>query len=388
MNAINTKVLPTRRKRVALFSSDAEFRREVAVRLEALAIYDVQVADTEAFLRGPAPDARPSIVIFDVDAGGVLSNPGLVASRASWGSVPLIAVSAELKPEQMRDLVRINASDWLRKPLDGKDLLNSVTFHDSGSHATKSRVITFIGASGGAGATTLALSAAKYLADKSAEHAAGTCLVDLDFQSANCGAYLNLFNQFDLENIIGQPDRLDVELMDVIKLTRDPGFTIYSFERPDMPFHPKGADFVFKLLDLVAYRFENVIVDLPNLETPWQNSVLSTSDEIFIVFELNVASLRQGKRLYTRVRELKGNAASITLVANKHKRKLFGNHFSRGELEKIFKAPNIKAATLDNALMTDALNRAILPSEVDGRSRFNKDMKQIFRERLDVRPQK
>ena len=134
--------------------------------------------------------------------------------------------------------------------------------------------------------------------------------------------YLNLSNQFDIEGIVGQPDRLDVELMDVIKLTRQPGFTIYSFERPSLPFEPTGRDFVLKLLDLVAYRFENVIVDLPNLETPWQSSVLSTSDEIFVVFELNVASLRQAKRLYTGIREIKGNAASVTLVANKHKRKL------------------------------------------------------------------
>ncbi|TGV88544.1 pilus assembly protein, partial [Mesorhizobium sp. M2D.F.Ca.ET.145.01.1.1] len=71
------------------------------------------------------------------------------------------------------------------------------------------------------------------------------------------------------------------------------------------------------------------------------------------------------------------------LVANKHKRKWFGNHFSRGELEKIFKAPNIKSVSLDNALLADAVNRAMLPSEVDGRARFNKDLKKMFRERLD-----
>ncbi|TIR88117.1 CpaE family protein, partial [Mesorhizobium sp.] len=224
---------------------------------------------------------------------------------------------------------------------------------------------------------------AEHLASKSAERAASTCLVDLDFQSANCGAYLNQFNQFDLAGIIGQPERLDVELMDVIKLSRPSGLTLYSFERPQLPFEPRGADFVFRLLDLVAYRFDDIVIDLPNIETPWHESVLRTSDEIFIVFELNVASLRQGKRLYKKIRELRGNGVSITLVANKHKRKWFGNHFSRSELEKIFKAPHIKSLVLDNALLADALNRAILPSEVDSRARFNKDLKRMFKERLD-----
>ncbi|TPI35050.1 AAA family ATPase [Mesorhizobium sp. B2-1-8] len=383
MNAINTKVLPTKRKQVALFSSDPNFKREVATRLDALAIYDVRVAETGDFLKGPPADTRPGIVILDLGNGELLGKPGIVEARALWATVPLIAVSDELTSEQTRVLVRMNASDWLHKPLDGKELLNAVTFHDSGNQGAKSRIITFISASGGAGATTLALSAAEFLASKSTERAASTCLVDLDFQSANCGAYLNLFNQFDLAGIIGQPERLDVELMDVIKLSRPSGLTLYAFERPQLPFEPQGADFVFRLLDLVAYRFDDIVIDLPNIETPWHNSVLSTSDEIFIVFELNVASLRQGKRLYKKIRELRGNAVSITLVANKHKRKWFGNHFSRSELEKIFKAPHIKSVGLDNALLADALNRAMLPSEVDGRARFSKDLKKMFRERLD-----
>ncbi len=382
MNAINTKVTPTKRKQVALFSSDPNFKRDVATRLDALAIYDVRISETDEFLKGPPADTRPGIVILDLGGGELLGKPGIVEARALWATVPLIAVSDELTSEQTRVLVRMNASDWLHKPLDGKELLNAVTFHDTGNQGTKSRIITFISASGGAGATTLALSAAEFLATKSAERAASTCLVDLDFQSANCGAYINPPKLLELSGI-GQPERLDVELMDVIKLTRPSGLTLYAFERPQLPFEPRGSDFVFRLLDLVAYRFDDIVIDLPNIETPWQNSVLSTSDEIFIVFELNVASLRQGKRLYKKIRELRGNAVSITLVANKHKRKWFGNHFSRSELEKIFKAPHIKSVALDNALLTDALNRAILPAEVDGRARFNKDLKKMFKERLD-----
>jgi pilus assembly protein CpaE len=383
VNAPNPRVLTTRRKHIALYSADPQLRRDVATRLDALAIYEVQVAEPEAFLTGPAADSRPSLVILDIGDGNLLAGSGLIEARATWGSVPLIALSGELHPDQMRSLVRLNAADWLKKPLDGKELLNAVTFHDSGSQATKSRISTFISASGGAGATTMALSAANHLASKSAQHAAGTCLVDLDFQSANCGAYLNLFSEYDMNGIVGHPDRLDVELMDVIKLTRKPGFTLYSFERPALPFESKGPDFVFKLLDLAAYRFDEIVIDLPNLESPWQSSVLSTSNEIFVVFELNIASLRRAKRLYAKIHELRGDAASITLVANKRKRKLFGNHFSRGELEKIFKVPHIKMISLDTPLLADALNRGLLPSEVHARARFNKDLKQMFRERLD-----
>jgi len=382
---ISSKILPTRRKRIALYSGDPNLRREISTRLDSLAIYDVQVEEAAAFLEGPKGEGKPSVVILDVGDGTLLENARLMEARAEWTNVPLIALSGELPPERIRTLVRLNAADWLRKPFDNKELVNAVSFHDTGSQATKTRVITFIGAGGGAGATTLALSAAEYLSKKSLSMAAATCLVDLDFQHANCSSYLNLYNEFDLTSVISQPERLDVELMDIIKLMRSPGFTLYSFERPELPFEPKGQDFVFKLLDLAAYRFDNVVIDLPNRETPWLNTVLSSSDEIFLVFELNVVSLRHAKQIYSRIRELRGSAASVTLVANKHKRKLFGNHFSRGELQKIFKMPHIKSVSLDAPLLTDAVNRALLPTEVHARARFNKDVKSMFRERLDAK---
>lgn len=386
MNAINSKIMPTRRKHVAVFSGDNNLRREVATRLDSLAIYDVHVDEAAAFLEGPKESARPSIVILDVDDGTLLENARLLEVRGVWGDIPLIALSRELSQERIRALVRLNAADWLKKPFDNKELINAVSFHDSGSHASKSRVTTFVGASGGAGATTLALATAQHLASKSAQAAAATCLVDLDFQHANCSGYVNLHSEFDLTGVVAQPDRLDVELMDIIKLTRNPGFTLYSFERPRLPFEPNGQDFVFKLLDLSAYRFDNVVIDLPSREAPWLDTVLSTSDEIFLVFELNVASLRHAKQAYARIRELRGDDANITLVANKHKRKLFGNYFSRRELQKIFKLPHIRMIALDTPLMSDAVNRALLPTEVHARARFNRDVKAMLRERIDVRP--
>ena len=115
MNVIDSKVLPTRRKRIALFSSDPQFCREVTGRLDALAIYDVHVADAEAFLNPDVHDFRPSVIILDLAEGDMLSDPEISAARATWGITPLIAVSNELKPEQMRNLVRINFI--LQKPL-------------------------------------------------------------------------------------------------------------------------------------------------------------------------------------------------------------------------------------------------------------------------------
>jgi pilus assembly protein CpaE len=38
----------------------------------------------------------------------------------------------------------------------------------------------------------------------------------------------------------------------------------------------------------------------------------------------------------------------------------------------------------DRQLMSDALNRAMLPAEINGRARFNRDLRQIFEERINA----
>lgn len=375
----------TRRKPIAVFSTDRKFRTEATSRLNSLAIYDVTEGDEAAFLSGSLPAGAPRLIILDVQDGAILASPGLQQARDAWGDIPIIAVSAELAPEKVRDLVRLRSVDWLKKPVDGKELVNAVVHNDGLSQVQESQVITFIAASGGAGATTLALSAAGLLAER-ARTADDTCLVDLDFQNASCGTYLNLVNEFDLENVVTHPERLDVELLDVIKVQRDPGLTLFSFERPEMPFTRNGRDFVLRLLDLVAFRFKNIVIDLPNLATPWFDDVLRNSNRIYLVCEFNIPSLRQTRRILKRVRELRGNTDSVVIVANKKERKWFGQPITSKDAQKIFTNRAVRTITREDGLMVEALNRAVLPAEVAKSSRAVKEMRKLFEETIDGLP--
>jgi pilus assembly protein CpaE len=296
-----------------------------------------------------------------------------------WGDTPILAVSAELGSDKVRQLVRLGAVDWFRKPVDAKELINSVIQHDGLSKVGESRVSTFISATGGAGATTMALAAASVLAKK-AKAPDETCVVDLDFEGASCSSYLNLVNEFDLDNVVNQPGRLDIELLDVIKLERDPGITLFSFERADMPFTRNGHDFVLRLLDLAAFRYHDVIIDMPNLSTPWFNDVLRNSNRIFVVCEFNIPSLRQARRLVRRIREQRGNSDTVTIIVNKDSRSLFGRPISRKDAEKIFADKEVHTIARDDALMNEALNRALLPSDISPRSRTVKQIKKLFDE--------
>jgi Flp pilus assembly CpaE family ATPase len=124
---------------------------------------------------------------------------------------------------------------------------------------------------------------------------------------------------------------------------------------------------------------------MPNMWTPWFDAVIANSDRLCIVAEMNLASLRHAKKLHGKIKEMRGNGANITLALNNHKRKLFGNMLSRKEVQRVFTSGRIHFVARDDALMTEAMNRAELAAEINRSSRAIKDAKKVF---ASLRPAK
>ena len=348
---------------LGIYSEDAGLRAQFAARLADTGRAAMVEDEPTSFLLASATASKHDLIVLDVGDGAMLEDSRFQAARDKLAGIPLIVVSEALTPERVRQVVRLQAADWLRKPLLDQDI-SAVLSQMEGS-ASSSRVTTIIGASGGAGATTLALMAGHYLSQS------GTvALVDLDFQTGSCGAYLNSQNEFDLAAVVANPDRLDAELLDLIKAGQRANLELYSFERPDLVFAPTARRFALRLLDLLTLRHKEVVIDLPNLSTPWFDDVVRHSDDVVIVFETNVAALRQAKMLLRRVEAARGGSKGIALLANKTRFRMFGNPISRKDVEKLLGVDHFHTAVRDHELLTDAVNRAIFPSEVSSHASF------------------
>jgi pilus assembly protein CpaE len=362
---------------VAVYSADPALRSMIAGQLAGPAAYEVIQGDLELFLGGRGGHAASSAIILDVGDGAMLGDARLEAARERWGATPIVVISRDMPAERARQLMRLRAVDWLEQPFEASDLAGALTHAAGSNRSAATKVVTFVSASGGAGATTLALMAAQFLADGAGP--GQTCLVDLDFQQASCGAYLNLVNEFDLSGVAVQPDRLDTELLETIKLERNPKLALYSFERPDLSFAATGRDFVLRLLDLAALAHQQIVIDLPRLETPWFSDVVHGSDIVFVVFELNIPSLRQARRVLQRVREARGHGDKVFPIASKNTFKLIGNPISRKDVAKIFTSGEVFSVARDDNLAGEALNRGMLPSDISRRSKLVREAEHVFR---------
>ncbi|MCZ6763486.1 MAG: pilus assembly protein, partial [Alphaproteobacteria bacterium] len=338
--------------------------------------YEIIEKSADAALSGDRDLLDFDLVIVDIGDGEMLADQRLAEYRRSLTDTPFITISEDLSAERMRKLVQLASTDWIPRPVDGRNLLEAVSEHLKGRRVGKNSIYTFMSCVGGAGGTMLALSAAARIAEKrKSRRTIETCLVDLDFSAAACGFYLDVYNEFNLDGFVTDPSRIDLELLDIIKHDLDPGFSLLSFRKPELLNHTKSEEFVLRLLDVAAYRYRNVVIDMPRYDTPFSETVLKGSDHIFLVTLLTIPAIKYARDAYLRLREVRGDGDNINLIINKNRTRLFSSGISRKEVEKVFKGREINFLPEDNKLMAEAINRGILPRVVNKRSallkRFN-----------------
>ena len=120
------------------------------------------------------------------------------------------------------------------------------------------------------------------------------------------------------------------------------------------------------------------MIDLPRHDTPYSETTLKGSDQIFLVTLLTIPAIKYARDAYLRIREARGSGDNIHLIINKNRTRLFSSGISRKEVEKVFKGSTINFLPEDNDLMAEALNRGILPQDVNKRSRLIKRFNKLL----------
>lgn len=362
---------------VLAISDRPDFLQQLRSVVSAVPSYEVREIGAAAAV-GSGVRFHPDVVVFDVAAGEILDDERVFDLRRGFTTVPFIAVSQELQPERIRRLVRLSTSDWLREPLEHRALLEVLTEQVHGVGLRKSDVYAFISCSGGAGATSLAIGAAAYLARKGGPNS--TCLVDLDFAGGSCGQYLDVENEFNIESVIRAPERIDLELLDIIKRDHAAGFSLLSFRRSDLQIADVRDEFVFRLLDTVTYRYPKLVLDLPNYPTPWTEELLRNSDQVVLVTERTVPALKNARELQQRLIEAGKPEERIRIAINKDRRRMFSVSIGQREIVRFFQSKQTYVLPEDWTLMSEALNRGVPAGMVRRRAKLVKRLGRLVEE--------
>ncbi|MEM7067307.1 MAG: response regulator receiver protein [Pseudomonadota bacterium] len=260
-------------------------------------------------------------LIIDIDATRVEDFEHLQKIKRMVGnSTAIIVISGNFSPAAARILIQLKVADFLVKPVQTSDLVrscNNAMKNNTQETQVEPRFLSFMPACGGVGTTSMAIEAASILNSHGQKIGRTTCIVDLNFQHGSCAEYLDLEPRFDISEIENAPERLDRQLLDVMLSKHETGLSVIGAPNEPTEMRSFKGALVVRLLDLVSAYFDNVVIDLPRTWFPWTETVLTGSDQVYVVADMTVPSIRHSHRLVQAVEERIGKQAEPRVIVNR-----------------------------------------------------------------------
>jgi pilus assembly protein CpaE len=245
----------------------------------------------------------------------------------------VIAIGTTNDVTLFRRLAMRGVADYLLKPLSSEileDALRRASRTEGDSDGKRrARIHAVIGARGGVGTSTLALSLSWLL---SQEHNKPTALIDLDLHFGNLALSLDLEPGRGLRQALEHPERTDGLLLASAMVKGEERLPILAAEESLedlLRFEPEGAS---ALLEALAQDYDYLVIDLPRTLDAAARHVLTVADAVMIVADLSLAALRDAFRISGLVRTLGGPTPMV--VANQvgalHRGEIGRAEFERG----------------------------------------------------------
>jgi pilus assembly protein CpaE len=216
--------------------------------------------------------------------------------------------------ELYRELMRRGASEYLVAPLAPLQLIEVISglYLDPGASPI-GRVITFIGARGGAGSSTIAHNVGWCIAE---ELHINTTIADFDLPFGTLGLDFNDEASQGIADALTAPERLDDVLLDRLLIKRGEHLSLFTSPAVLEREYDAVPEAYEAVIDAVRQTTPCIIIDMPHAWTPWTKACLIASDEIVIVATPDLASLRNAKNIIELVKSSRPNDTHPRLVIN------------------------------------------------------------------------
>jgi pilus assembly protein CpaE len=242
--------------------------------------------------------APPLAVILDLDPAPVERLAWADRILAHDADMPVIALADSGGDDLVYRAMETGVRYLLRKrriPARLGAALERLVSPSPGPQAAGA-VTTVLSASGGCGATTIAVNLANEL---QLENSRATLLVDLDPAYGAVATYLGLHGEFGVADVLARDDGIDAELIrsttSGYSETMDALISPVSVA-PDRPARLNYAN-LEAMLDACKSAYAHTVIDAPRVHPEIAARLARASRATLLVFQLNVKDLRLAKAM-------------------------------------------------------------------------------------------
>jgi pilus assembly protein CpaE len=295
-------------------SQDQDFQKHIGRMLRSGAV-PVSVADETSLRDGMTAD----VIIVDVrgDVSSALAT--IERHRASAPSAGVFAVAAAADPDLILQTMRAGANEFFVWPPPDETFSGAVRRSAARREAVQgtrptATTLVFFGAKGGAGTTTMAVNCGAELARLGKRP---TVLVDLKAGLGECALFLGIKPRYSVLDAIDNLNRLDREFLKELVVRHKSGLELLAgSDHFDRPGAADGGG-IEELCRLLTRQYEYVVIDAGSQINSCTSAALYAADQMFLVANPDVPSLRNAQRLLDRVRELGACGERARLLLNR-----------------------------------------------------------------------
>ena len=346
---------------------------------------DLRIGGLKAWAPGLLRGERaPGVLLLEIDVDDVqdMAALGQLSIEASRAHVPIVATARDLSPAAVRQLLREGVADFIPQPIDRAEVLDVLRSaeHKARRRQQRSpaqgRVLTFSRATGGAGATTLAVNVAHALARS--QRQAKVCLIDLDLQFGAVALQLDLDPTAGLFDIAQARQSFDPSLFLSSVVEHRSGLRVLPSPSAPISIEALRPAVVNALLELARVEFDYVIVDLPCALTNWTETVLSHSDLLYLVTQPTLPAVWQLRRLLDAIETFGLEDLNVQLALNRLTAPFWSAGSQRRQAEKALGRRFDYCIADQPDVLIDAANRGTPVLDVRRYSRFGRELRSML----------
>jgi pilus assembly protein CpaE len=297
-----------------IVTDDPTFRTQLGAVLRSGPV-PVTVGDERGIPDGAAPD----VVVVNGRGAVAPAMSAIERLRLAAPQATIVNLALEAQPDVILQSMRAGANEFFTWPV------NEATFHEmlkrvdgrrqsTAAQRSTATTLTFLGAKGGAGTTTVAVNCAVELARLTKRP---TVIVDLKPGLGEVSLFLGVRSRYSLLDAMDNLHRLDAEFLRELVGKHKSGLEILAgsdqFDRPSST-DITAIEEVFRLL---TRQYEYIVIDAGCQVTPCSTTAMYAADSICLVANPDVPSIRNAQRLLDRVQQLGVASERVRVLLNR-----------------------------------------------------------------------
>ena len=260
-------------------------------------------------------NVTPNLLVVEssLPAAEMLAQIDALAEHCDAG-VQVMVVGAMNDIALYRQLVARGVSEYLVPPITPLQFIRTVSslFVDP-EKPFIGKSISVVGAKGGVGASTVAHNLAWSIAENGRLN---TTLVDLDLSFGTTALDFNQEGSQSITDALLSPERTDDAVISRLLTTATERLSLFTAPASVSEEFDIGPEAYDTVIQAVRGTVPYVVLDLPHVWSSWLRQTLVSSDEVIMVCQPDLASLRNGKNILDRLKAERPNDQPPRLVLN------------------------------------------------------------------------